>query len=330
MIIIKDINQLEEEKKYINKMLLKKENYQLSYENLYALYKSHEINTFISDDFSLITSFKHRDNEIEECCMNINPIYTNNNYKNIENFIEYIYTFFNKTLYFPLVYQNSAFLNKIKNNKKFEIYERLYTSIVEPNKINNLLEFIGYNKYFSIRNIKKFEKKLKIKYFTQKNVKEILSFIEEKSWKSDFGQDMNSNYSELIYYNELIEQGIAQIAVAMDDDKPIAYRIDAIFNGEVRQLKTSYCEEYKKYSPGTYLTIYDMFNNQKKYKMIDLYGGPNLVKNLIETKRIKRYDICFGDINVINKLKQKRQSWDERNYTNFKNNKGIRNIYKRS
>lgn len=329
MIIIKELSQLEKCEKDIKNLINKKiENYQFYYENLYALHKSNsEIITFIDNKKQCFTSFKPKDEDIMECCINIEPIYIGNSYKEkVECFIQEIYNYFdNKTLYFPLVYENSEFYKVISQNNKFYKYKRLYTSIVEPSKIKNLFEYLDDNKYFSKSAVKKFEKKLKVKYYIKQNVEKILANIEKESWKSCVGQDMYTHYDKIIYYNELIKKGVAQIAVAIDEEnKPVAYRIDAILNDMAIQLKTSFSEKYKKYSPGAYLTIYDMFNNLKNFRQIDLYGGPNLLKDLVETKRINRYDICFGNTKVIEELKESRLNWDERN---FKEKRAIKRIY---
>ena len=332
MIVIKNVEELRKNREYIEKISNRNiKNFQLCYENLYALHKfNSEIVTLIDDFKKYYTCFKKKNDNIMECCINIEPISYKKDITEIENFIKEIYSYFRKkTLYFPLVYENSEFNKLLLKDKKICRYKRLYTSIVEPKKIKDLFTYIGNNKYFSINAVKKFKKKLYIKYFSKEDVENILSIIEQESWKNKFGKDLYTNYNKLLYYNELIYQGVAQIVVAFYDKMPVAYRIDAIKNNIVTQLKTSFSEKYKKYSPGAYLTIYDMYNNFKNFDSIDLYGSPNLLKNLIETKRIERFDFCYGDKNIINELKLERQEWDMRNFKIFKEGYGIKKVYEK-
>lgn len=332
MIIINNCEELKKNKELIDKISNKNiNNFQLCYENIYALYKLDEkIFTIIDEGNQYYTCLKKRDNNIMECCINIEPISYIKDTIKLEKFIDEIYNRFEKrTLYFPLVYENSTFYNLFCKNEKYYKYIRLYTSIVEPQKIKDLFEYIGENIYFSISAVKKFEKKLYVKYFSKENVENILSSIEKESWKNTFGKDLYTNYNKLLYYNELIDKGLAEIAVAFFNEMPVAYRIDAIKDNVVTQLKTSFNEKYKKYSPGAYLTIYDMYCRFKNYDIIDLYGSPNLVKNLVETKRVERYDFCYGNINTIEQLKTERQNWDMKNFKIFKNGQGIKNVYGR-
>lgn len=326
MIIINNLENLKKNKQTImNIMNNKMKNFQLTFENLYCIHKSNATAiTFISDKKEFITTLKKKNDSIMECCIEIEPIFINENEKNLFSYIQEIKDILNvKALYFPLVYENSLFYKLLNENNNLYEYKRLYTSIIQPKLIDNIYKYI--RKY----NVNKFEKNLFIKYYEKKDVINEISIIESNSWKSEVGQDMLTQKEKLIYYNELIKSGLAKIAVAFykDTNEPIAYRIEAISNDTVYSLKTSFNENFRKYSPGTYLLIYDMINRYKNYKKIDLFGGPSLWKSKIETNRINRYDFCYGDEDVINKLKINREKWDQKNYNNFKEKKAIREIY---
>lgn len=330
MIIISNLIELENSKEKIIEISKRiKNNYQINYSNIYALHKSNnKVITVIDEVNQYYTCFKEKNEDIMECCIDIEPIAYSDNTKYFESFIKKIYNYFQKkVLYFPLVYEDSSFYNLLHNNENFLKYSRLYTSIIEPQKIKDIFEYIGRNQYFSKNAVKKFERNLRVEHYIKQDVKEYIINVEKKSWKNVVGQDMYSNYEKAVYYNELIEQGIAEIAVAFCGNIPVAHRIDAVVNNSVTQLKTSFNEDYKRYKPGAYLLIYDMLNNAKQYNQIDLYGGPNLIKNLIETRRINRYDFCYGNIDVINRLKIARQKWDEKNINNFKEGKAIKKVY---
>ena len=328
MKIINNIFELKKYKNEINK--IKKVNYQQTYENIYCIHLSDKSAiTFIENGF--ITTFVKKNEIIYECAMNIEPIISEVNVKDkYLLFIKHIKEYLNKTLYFPLVYEDSKFYRILKDN--LYNYERLYTSISNHKKIGtDILEKVKKSPrvFFSNRNVKIFEKDLYIEYYTKKEIKNILLDIDKNSWKYIYKQDMTSKPEQLIYYNELVKQGIAYIAVVYTkkDSEVVAYRIDAIYNSKIHILKNSYKENFKKHSPGSYLLIYDLFKRYPKMEYVDLYGGPGLAKEMIETDRIKRFDMLYGDIEGIKTMENNRKKWDEKNYTNYLEGKSIKKVF---
>ena len=327
MIIIKNLKDLEKKQLLIKSK--KSTNYQHTYENLYAIHKSNKTAiTFI--DENLITNFTLKNNDCYECMLNIEPIVTDEiNKEKLWHFINKIKNYLNKTLYFPLVYEDSIFYQLL--NKDLYTYNRLYTSISDHTKINNIIDKITTSKrvYFSMRNVKKFESKLYIKSYTQKDVSEIIQKIELESWKHTAKQDMITKNEQFIYYTNLVKSGIASLIVAFDKmtDEFVAYRLDAIYNTKVHVLKNSFKEEYKKYSPGSYLLLYDLFYRYPKVSYVDLFGGPSLAKEMIETDRINRYDMLLGDEKIIKKIEDNRIKWDKLNYDNYLQGNSIKSVF---
>ena len=325
MLIINNIKELESNKELFNNINIT--NYQQRYENIYAIHLSNKTaKTFIKEN--LITTFIKKNDEVLECALNIEPIIDIND--NSLSFIKEISNKTNKILYFPLVYEDSKFYKSMK--EKLYNYKRLYTSLVDFKKIkSNILENIKNDKdtYFSNRQVKKVEKDLYIKYYTKEDVKDIITKIENDSWKHNNKQDMVTKKDQLVYYNELIKKGIAEIAVAYkkDTNDLVAYRINAAYNNKVHVLKNSYREIYKKYSIGTYMLICDLFNNYKDYKYVDLYGGPGLAKKIIEDKRIDRYDMFYGTGKAIEKVEENRKKWDKKNYDIFLEGKSLKEVF---
>lgn len=336
MIIIKNTYELENNEQIVRIIFGNDDNFEFTYENLHAIHKSNDTAiTFIEKNMQFITVFKKRSENIYECCMGIEPIHAKvkPNKNDLMLFIEKIYKYFeDKVLYFPLIYEKSEFYKLFNKDKLFIKYKRLYTSIVELSKYTNIFDDIKNDRYLSKRKINNLEKISYIMNVTQKDVIANIAFIENKSWKSKFGQDMVTHEDKLIYYTELIKSGLAEVTFLFDkkDNTPIAYRIDASVRDKIFQLKTSFNEQYKKYSPGTYLIVYDIikYYKEKDYKEIDLYGGPNLVKDIVENRRVERYDFCYGDINIVKELKIKRENWDKKNFENFQKSQAIRKIYK--
>lgn len=329
MITINDIKTLEKNKNLIKK--IKGKNYQQTYENIYAIHLSNNTATTFIDE-NMISTFVFKDSNIIECALNIEPILSNNlTLPSINKFLEKIYKFTNKNLYFPLVYEDSKFYQIAKNN--IYNYERLYTSITDFSIVNDSVFLPNIRNdnqvFFSLRNVRKFEKAMFIKYYTKKDVKEIISTIELNSWKHLEKQDMVSKKEQLIYYNELIKRGLAKIAVAYTKDTKqlVSYRIDAIYNDKVHVLKNSYDDSYKSYSPGSYMLICNLFKEYKNCNYIDLYGGPGLAKRLIETYKIRRYDMIYGDIEKTKKLEKNRKRWDSKNYDNYIEGNSIKKVF---
>lgn len=323
MIVINNIKELEDNKELFGKGT----NFQQTYENAYAIHLSNNTaKTFIKDN--LITTFIENNEDILECSLNIEPIININD--NVLDYIKGINKITNKILYFPLVYEDSMFYKLLKD--KLYNYKRLYTSLVDFKKVeSNILDNVKSNKnsYFSKRQAKKIERDLYIKYYTNTDVKNIITKIELDSWKHNNKQDMVTKKDQLIYYNELIKQGIAEIAVAYTekDNDLVAYRINAFYNNKVHVLKNSYREMYRKYSIGTYMLICDLYKNYKDYKYVDLYGGPGLAKEIIEDKRVERYDFIYGTGPSVEKLEKGRKAWDKKNYEVYKEGKSLREVF---
>ena len=328
MIIIKNINELVKNESIIREF--NATNFQHTYENFYSMFDSNNSSIIFIDD-KMLTLLIQRDENIFECPLNIEPIVfkDDSNTSEILKFVKKISIYLDKTIYFPLVYEDSIFYKLL--NKKIYTYERLYTSICNYTKIENIITRVSSsdNVYYSNRNVKKFENNLEIKYYTKIDPTSIISDVEKESWKYEAKQDMITKSEQLKYYSSLVKTGVATIAVSYDKNSHeiVAYRLDAIYNNKIHVLKNSYKEIYKKYSPGSYMLISDLYNKYNEYSYVDLYGGPGLVKNMIETYKINRYDMLFGDNDVIKKLEEKRKKWDLKNYNNFLEKKASKNDF---
>ncbi len=327
MIVISDIEKLGEVEKIIRSLNIS--NFQQTYENIYAIYLSNKsAMTFIENN--MLTVLVKKDDNVYECPLNIEPIVSNGaTTKKYLKFLNNIKNYLNKTLYFSLVYEDSNFYKFLKND--LYTYDRLYTSICNYTKIDNIIDkVLSSNRvHYSNKNVKKFENKLYIKYYTKINPSKIITEIESESWKHLAKQDMLAKKEQLIYYSSLVESGVANIAVSYmkDTNDIVSYRIEAKYNNKIHVLKNSYKEQYKKYSPGSYMLISDLYNHYKNTEYMDLYGGPGLAKDMIETGRVNRYDMILGDMKVIKNLENNRKKWDLKNYTNFLNDKSIKEVF---
>lgn len=327
MIVIKTIDELSNYEELIRG--LKINNYQQTYENIYSIYLSNDsaISFYDKDMFTVLTK---RDDNIYECPLNIEPVINfNNSSEKLLKFIKEIKEYLGKTIYFSLVYEDSRFYKLLKND--LYTYDRLYTSICDYSKIDNIVDKVLNRKrvYYSNRNVKKFKNNLYIKYYSNMDPTDIITNIEMDSWKYIFKQDMINKKEQLLYYSSLVKLGIANIAVSYmkDSNEMVSYRLETIYNNKVHVLKNSFREKYKKYSPGSYMLISDLYDNYKDYNYVDLYGGPGLVKDMIETRRVNRYDMLIGEEDIIKDLEVRRKRWDLKNYNNFLNEKSIKDIF---
>ena len=327
MIIIRNIKELAEYEKIIKSLYIS--NFQQTYENIYSIYLSNKSAiTFIENE--MLTVLVKRDENIYECPLNIEPIIgSKNTSKEYLNFINTIKKYLKKTIYFSLVYEDSNFYKILKND--MYTYDRLYTSICNYTKIDNIIDRVlnSDRVHYSNKNVRKFENKLYIKYYTKINPQSIITEIESDSWKHLARQDMIAKEEQLKYYSSIVELGIANIAVSYmkDTNDIVSYRIEALYNNKIHVLKNSYKEQYKKYSPGSYMLISDLYNHYKNTEYMDLYGGPSLVKDMIETYRVNRYDMLIGDMKVIKELENNRKKWDLKNYNNFLDGKSIKEVF---
>lgn len=327
MIVIKNIDELSDYEELIRGLNIS--NYQQTYENIYSIYLSNDsaISFLDKDMFTILTK---RDDNIYECPLNIEPIInSNNSSKELLEFINNIKEYLGKTIYFSLIYEDSNFY-KLLNNDLYT-YDRLYTSICDYSKIANILDRVLSSErvHYSNRNVKKFNNNLYIKYYSNMDPTDIIVSIEKDSWKNIAKQDMINKKEQLLYYSSLVKLGIANIAVSYmkDSNDIVSYRLETIYNNKVHVLKNSFKEKYKKYSPGSYMLISDLYDNYKDYNYVDLYGGPGLVKDMIETRRVNRYDMLIGEEDIIKDLEVRRKRWDLKNYSNFLNDKSIKDIF---
>lgn len=292
----------------------------LAYKNIYLVY----INRV------MLCAFKKRNMDILESMVDVEPIYNfkKDKSKNWYNIFDYLLEITNsKAIYFPLVYEKSEFYKHFNKSPSFQNYKRLYTSICDIKDLNDVNKKMIYS-YLHKNNINQINKLFCVERYTRVNVIDKLTKIEINSWKSVVQQDLVTKKEDLIFYNEMVKQGIVTCTILEDKQNktPIAYRLDYVEGNKLIQLKTSYNENYKKYKPGTYLLLYDLLRMQN-IEHIDLYGGPNTIKNTIETRKIDRYDFLYGENSCSEKLIENRINWDKRNWNNFIERKGIRNVY---
>lgn len=338
MKIINDLNELKNNKEIISNLYNKYgETFQQSYESIFiemSTKPEKQISVIVDKNKEVLLAFEKKDNEIWSSIINSFPI-LNNGLLSFEEFkilLDEIIKVLNaKTLYFQNVYQIDNMLNYFKNLEEVNLWQRLDNPLIDCTCSHENVMEKSFMRAGSVlkRQQKAFEKEMYVEKVDKKIASEILKVIEYNSWKRKCNQDMISR-NQFDYYSNLLDMGIAELIVAFNSfNIPIAYRLDSIVKDKVYFIKTSYDDKYKKYSPGSYLSTFDITKRycDKGYKYIDLYGSPNILKDMIETKRIGRFDICYPYDNCIDIIKKDRKDYDSKYWANYLEKKSIKKLY---
>ena len=237
------------------------------------------------------------------------------------------------TLYFPLIYQKCHIFSPLKDVPGMQLWPRLPSPIVR----GNLSEATIWNRVVSRyggradRQKKKFEENFFVKSVNRTDVENVIEKIESNSWKKRYGQDMLSRDNQFTYYTNIIKTGLADISVAFDHNNyPAAFRIDARVDRTLFVIKWSYDEKFKQYSPGFYLLTVDLFKkySPSDFDYIDLYGSPDMMKNLLETDRLERVDLCYSsNQDYVDIIRTERTNYDVKIFNNYQNQQSIKKLF---
>lgn len=290
---------------------------------------------FIDEKNDLVSAFEKKSESLWQCTISGYPVLCREttNIKTLESFLDHINNVLNTTtLYFPLVYGNYYLFEKLRKISLNNYWVRLPCPIIKgdvsPSIIwDRILERYGSR---ANRQRKKFERKLVVKPVYNDIIGQTIQKIELRSWKRKFFQDMLSRGNQFVYYTNIIKSGLANITVAFDQNEPVAYRVDSIVNKTLYVIKWSFDERYKQYSPGFYLLMVDLFEKYKnsKFRYIDLYGSPDMLKDKIETHRLERFDICYStNSQEVENVKKERVAFDCRLFNNYQNKQSIKKIF---
>lgn len=342
MKIIENLEELEENKNIIEKLYFKfgKTPYQ-SYQSFKANFKTKEINefkVFIDSDKEILSAFEiYWYKDTWKCSIESYPFLCSEDSK-IEEFLNEILKYLKpKTIYFPKTYIHTNLYKEIMklDSEQLTYWDRLPVPIVNCKTDKKEIyeqEILRYGKR-TIRQRKKFEKDLYVVEINDDNsAEEIIKDIELNSWKRQCKQDMLSRENQFTYYTNIIKLGLGKLVVAFtkEGNVPVAYRIDAITKDIIYFLKSSFKEQYKKYSPGSYLIATDLIEryvDNRSYNYIDLCGSMNTLKNMVATGELKRIDFCYPYNTIVETIKEERTNFSKLNRENYIQGNSIRKIY---
>lgn len=341
MTIIKTLRGLEKCRQTIETYFVRSgkiylQNY-FSFEANFKSKKNGEFLIFIDEDYQLLTAFEKKSDFVWQCSISAYPVLS---VKNIKT--EILIGFFEKikktlkveTLYFPLVYKNDENFSKILKVDNLYFWPRLPSPIIKGDFSELTIWKRVESRYGSRakRQKKKFEGKLYIRSLKMNEVEKIIKRIEINSWKNIHQQDMLSRGNQFGYYTNIIKSGLAEISVAFDKetDEAAAFRIDSQTNKSLYVLKWSYNEKFSRYSPGFYLLVVDLFKkySSKNFSQIDLYGSPDMLKNLLETERLDRADYCYStNLGQVKSIKEERIKFDQKIFINYQEQKSLKKLF---
>lgn len=306
-----------------------------SYPSIYSCFEKNKKKdrlVLIDESKDVLVCFKRREGKVLKSLFSGFP-YLGKKAVDFENLLKVALNITNADcLYFPLIYESTEIIKSLSLINNITVWNRLPSPIVVGDfSIEAILKRVN-NRYGKRTTRQKsiFEKKLMIKSVMKKDSTRVLSEVERNSWKYRSNQDMFSRGYQFDYYNKLINCGVVNLVAAYDLNKPVAFRIDALVKNTLYVVKWSFDESYKKYSPGFYLLVFDLFERYKNIEIdyIDLFGSPDLLKDVIENDRLERFDFCYStNEELVRNIKNERLNFDSRVYNNYLNKKSIRRVY---
>ncbi|PIZ59464.1 hypothetical protein COY20_01915 [Candidatus Shapirobacteria bacterium CG_4_10_14_0_2_um_filter_40_12] len=338
--VLKTLDGLKEKQSFINSLFdvygeIYLQHY-LSFEAIFLSKPKDDFCVFIDQKNNLLSAFEKKSDGVWQCSISGCPILGNNqvDHSTLKTFFD---TIRNKlethSLYFPLIYRKCRIFNPLKNVSGMQLWPRLPSPIIsgdlsEASIWNRVVERYGGRAY---RQKKKFEENLFVKSVNRADVENIIGKIESNSWKKRYGQDMLSRDNQFIYYTNIVKTGLADMSVAFDHSNcPAAFRIDAHVGRTLFVIKWSYDENFKQYSPGFYLLTVDLFKKcgPSDLGYIDLYGSPDMMKNLLETDRLERVDLCYSsNQGYVDIIRTERTNYDAKIFNNYQNQQSIKKLF---
>jgi len=153
--------------------------------------------------------------------------------------------------------------------------------------------------------------------------------VDDRSWKAARGQSMHQRGNQWELYGRLVRVGVLSATFLRDGARPVAFRLDGRVGDRVTCLKWSYDESYRRYSPGLYLLTEGLTQQWRDQgvRVIDLFGGPDSLKNLLHTHRVPRVDVWCGDSVLGGELARDRLALDHRVARVRDDGKGLRHAF---
>ncbi|WP_170201492.1 GNAT family N-acetyltransferase [Actinocorallia herbida] len=153
--------------------------------------------------------------------------------------------------------------------------------------------------------------------------------VDDRSWKAARGQSMRERGDQAALYGGLVRDGVVGVTFLRDGGAPVAFRLDSRAGDRLTCLKWSYDESYRRYSPGLYLLTEGLVRQwgDRGLRVVDLFGGPDTVKDLLHTHRVPRIDVWCGDPELGAAQARDRRALDERTGRARDGGRGLRHAF---
>ena len=129
--------------------------------------------------------------------------------------------------------------------------------------------------------------------------------IEKASWKHPLGRSMFSNEQQPQFYRLLLERFFdhVRLEIVDIDGRPSAFWLSLVYGDTLFQLKNSFVEELKDFSPGVILTLESLqacFEQQ--LACVDYLGVSNSVKSKVSNDSLMAFDLKLYPKTLKNRL----------------------------
>ncbi|MEV0265455.1 GNAT family N-acetyltransferase [Streptomyces sp. NPDC050617] len=153
--------------------------------------------------------------------------------------------------------------------------------------------------------------------------------VDGNSWKAARGQSMRQRGTQSEVYGGLVRDGLLTVTFLRDGGRPVAFRLDGRVKDRLTCLKWSYDEAYRRYSPGLYLLTVGLTRQWSGVgiRTVDLFGGPDALKDLLYSARTRRADLWYGSPELGAERAAERRRLDALTSRAWKAGRGIRHAY---
>jgi hypothetical protein len=233
-------------------------------------------------------------------------------------------------LYFPLAYQETAAARALESTPGIASWPRSPSPVVDWTDRGNgvLARFQERHGSQADRKLRRWRQRLTVTTLDHQSAEDVLARVEHRSWKARAHLDLQSA-GQLDYYRHLLNLGAATLTGAFQGNEPVAYRIDLRHQRTVYAVEWSFVREAARSAPGMFLLTAGLVERwaSEDLDFIDLFGAPDLLKSMVETRRRERTDFAWPSGSVVDGLRAERQAHDARLDRQLADGVGIRRTY---
>jgi hypothetical protein len=236
-----------------------------------------------------------------------------------------------EALYFPLAYRGTVAARALESTPAMACWPRSPSPVVDWKDRGDdvLARFRERHGSQADRKLRRWRQHLAVTTtLDPRPAEDVLARVEQRSWKAGARLDLESA-GQLDYYRCLLNVGAATLTAAFQGNEPVAYRIDLRHERAVYAVEWSFVREAAPSAPGMFLLTVGLVERWAgdDLDFIDLFGAPDLLKTMVETRRRDRMDFAWPAGSVVDGLRAERQAHDVRLDRQLADGVGIRRTY---